>query len=94
MASIERLERLFFAISKGPVTFNKLCRASKLHPKTVRTYLGIIEYIQGNEKISIKREQFRVVVRETNDSRQLEKLKCPPTPKLHSQKISDLSQNG
>jgi len=58
------LERLFFAISKGPITFNKLCRASKVHPRTVREYLKFIEYIQAQEKISIKREGFKVVIKE------------------------------
>jgi hypothetical protein len=65
MVAINILEKLFFAISKEPITFNKLCRASKLHPRTVREYLKIIEYIQGQKKISIRRESFRVVIRDS-----------------------------
>ena len=49
MASIERLERLFSAIAKGPVTFNELCRRSKIHPRTVRNYIKIIEQRPGKK---------------------------------------------
>ena len=68
MASIDRLERLFFAISKGPVTFNELCRRAKIHPKTVRTYIKLIEFVQGKEKISVSRNGFRVVIRSTKQA--------------------------
>jgi len=37
------LEKLFDTISHEPITFNKLCRAAKIHPMTVRTYLKINE---------------------------------------------------
>ena len=63
MASIERLERLFFAISKGPVTFNELCRRAKIHPKTVRAYVKLIEFVQGKEKITVVRDGFRVIIK-------------------------------
>lgn len=63
MASIANLEKLYFAISKGPITFNKLCRASKLHPRTVRSSLRLIEYIQEKEKIVMQREGFKVVIK-------------------------------
>jgi hypothetical protein len=68
MASIERLERLFFAISKEPVTFNELCRRAKIHPKTVRKYLKIIEYIQKQNQIFIERKEFRVVISEKKNT--------------------------
>ncbi len=63
MATINNLEKLYFALSKGPITFNKLCRASKLHPRTVRSSLRLIEYIQDKEKIVMLREGFKVVIR-------------------------------
>ncbi|MCX6773069.1 MAG: hypothetical protein NTV88_04860 [Candidatus Micrarchaeota archaeon] len=63
MASITILEKLYFAISKGPITFNKLCRATKLHPRTVRRYVKLIEYMQGKEKITVEREGFKVVMK-------------------------------
>ena len=63
MATQEIMEKLFFEIEKGPITFNKLCRAARLHPRTVRNYLKLIEYIQTQEKISIQREEFRVVIK-------------------------------
>ena len=63
MASIERLERLYFAISKGPVTFNELCRRAKIHPKTVRAYVRTIEFIQSQKKIIVERVGFKVVIK-------------------------------
>lgn len=63
MVAINNLEKLFAAISKGPITFNKLCRASKLHPRTVRNYVKLIEYMQGKEKIVVQREGFKVVMK-------------------------------
>ena len=68
MASIERLERLFFAISKGPVTFNELCRRAKIHPKTVRAYIKLIEFMQAKEKIAVERVGFKVVVKNARES--------------------------
>ena len=62
MVAINNLEKLFAAISKGPITFNKLCRASRLHPRTVRRYLKVVEYIQKQEKVKIEREGFKVVI--------------------------------
>ncbi|MFA5105338.1 MAG: hypothetical protein WC506_00060 [Candidatus Micrarchaeia archaeon] len=63
MVAINNLEKLFSALSKGPITFNKLCRASRLHPRTVRRYLKVVEYIQMQEKVTIEREGFKVVIR-------------------------------
>lgn len=63
MVCLDILERLFRAISREPITFKKLCRSSKIHPKTVRSYLKIIEFVQSQEKIKIEREQFRVIIR-------------------------------
>ena len=68
MTSIERLERLYFAISKGPVTFNELCRRSKIHPRTARAYIKLIEFVQGKEKISVARDGFRVVIKATKQN--------------------------
>jgi len=62
MVVINNLEKLFFAISKGPITFNKLCRASRLHPRTVRRYLKVVEHVQKQKKVVIEREGFKVVV--------------------------------
>ena len=65
MVSLEILERLFHAIEPGPITFNKLCRATKLHPKTVRNYLKIAEWIQAQGKIIMERQNFKVVIRKS-----------------------------
>ena len=65
MVATEILEKLFFAISKGPITFNKLCRSARVHPKTVREYMKVIKYIQSQKKIMIEREGFRVVIKQT-----------------------------
>lgn len=63
MVSVDILERLFHAISREPITFNKLCRSSKIHPHTVREYLKIIEWIQSQDKITVERKDFRVIIR-------------------------------
>jgi len=62
MVSLEILEKLFDAISSEPITFNKLCRKTKLHPNTVRKYLKIIEAIQNQKKLMISRREFRVII--------------------------------
>lgn len=38
---------------------NKLCRTTKLHPKTVRNYLKIAEWIQAQGKIIMERQNFK-----------------------------------
>ena len=63
MLAKDIFEQLFHTISREPITFNKLCRASKLHHGTVKKYLHLIEYIQSQEKISIERKDFRVEIR-------------------------------
>ena len=63
MVQLEIAERIMAALSNEPVTFNKLCRASKLHPRTVRKYLEFIQEMQAREKIEIERRGFRVFIR-------------------------------
>lgn len=60
------LEKLFDTISHEPITFNKLCRASKIHPMTVRAYLKMIIWVQKQEKVEIERRDFRVIIRRLN----------------------------
>ena len=85
MVAIEILERLYFAISKGPVTFNELCRRSRIHPKTVRSYIKVIEHIQSQRRIAARRVGFKVVVQFT-DERHPDALKTLPcfSPKANS----------
>jgi len=66
MVQLEIAERIMAALSNEPVTFNKLCRASKLHPRTVRKYLEFIQEMQAREKIEIERKGFRVFIRKQN----------------------------
>ena len=65
MVQLEIAERIMAALSNEPVTFNKLCRASKLHPRTVRKYLEFIQEMQAREKIEIERKGFRVLIRKS-----------------------------
>ena len=62
MVQLEIAEKIMAALSNEPVTFNKLCRASKLHPRTVRKYLEFIQEMQAREKIEIERKGFRVLI--------------------------------
>ena len=62
MVQQEIAERIMAALSNEPVTFNKLCRASKLHPRTVKKYLEFIQEMQAREKIEIERKGFRVLI--------------------------------
>jgi DNA-binding IclR family transcriptional regulator len=66
MVQLEIAEKIMAALSNEPVTFNKLCRASKLHPRTVRKYLELIQSIQSNGKIEIERDGFRLVIIKRN----------------------------
>ncbi|MDO8339081.1 MAG: hypothetical protein Q7T16_00310 [Candidatus Burarchaeum sp.] len=63
MAKLEIAERIFDALTDKPVSFHKLCRRARLHPKTVKRYLELIEYIRSQEKISIERKDFRVEIK-------------------------------
>jgi len=66
MVQLEIAEKIMAALSNEPVTFNKLCRASKLHPRTVKKYLEFIMEVQSKEKIEIEREGFRVLIIKRN----------------------------
>jgi len=66
MVQLEIAEKIMAALSNEPVTFNKLCRASKLHPRTVKKYLELIQSIQSNGKIEIERNGFRLVIIKRN----------------------------
>ena len=59
------LEALFHTISREPITFNKLCKASKLHHSTVRKYLDLIEYIQSQPKVVMERKEFHIEIRKS-----------------------------
>ncbi len=66
MVQLEIAEKIMAALSDEPVTFNKLCRASKLHPRTVKKYLEFIQEMQAREKIEIERRGFRVFIKKTS----------------------------
>ena len=51
------------ALTDKPVSFHKLCRRTKLHPKTVKRYLELIQGVQSNGKIEVERSGFRVFIK-------------------------------
>jgi len=59
----EIVERLMDSISEEPITFNKICRSSKLHPRTVKRYLELIQIIQQQNKVTVERKGFRIYIR-------------------------------
>ncbi|MEW6584200.1 MAG: hypothetical protein AB1442_01165 [Nitrospirota bacterium] len=63
MPSTEIAERIFEALSDSPISFYRLCRKTKLHPKTVKRYLAFIGDIQAKGKIEIERDGFRVKIK-------------------------------
>ncbi len=62
MVQTEIAERIFNALTDEPMTFNKMCRKAKIHPRTARTYLGFIRAVQAKEKIEMELNGFRVVI--------------------------------
>ena len=71
MPSTEIAERIFEALSDSPISFYRLCRKTKLHPKTVKRYLAFIEDIQTKGKVEIEREGFRVKIRKNEHNHPL-----------------------
>ena len=69
MAKMEITEKIFDALSDSPISFYRLCRRTKLHQKTVKRYLALIQYVQSKEKIEIEREGFRVLIIKRNKSK-------------------------
>jgi len=55
-------EKLMEKIGEQPVSFRKLCRSSKLNPRTVKTYLELIEFIQNESLVQTKRNGFRLLI--------------------------------
>ena len=64
-------EKILESISEKPISFYGLCRRTKLHPKTVRSYLALIKQVQECERVSTEQQGFRVMIRK----------KTPPLPK-------------
>ena len=62
MTQISIAERLFTRLDEEPVSFNKLCRSAHLHPKTVKKYLEIIDYIQHQSEVKSERVGFRILI--------------------------------
>ena len=63
MTKKEIAEKLFERLSPEPVTFNKLCRSTHLHPKTVKKYIEFSQYVQKEKKVDVVREGFRLLIR-------------------------------
>ncbi|VVB58667.1 Uncharacterised protein [Candidatus Anstonella stagnisolia] len=62
MAQAEITDKIFEALSETPVSFYKLCRRTKLHPKTVKRYLALIKLIQNQKKVREEQHGFRVLL--------------------------------
>ncbi|MFA6328366.1 MAG: hypothetical protein WCY41_02895 [Candidatus Micrarchaeia archaeon] len=61
-------EKILEAISESPISFYGLCRRTKLHPKTVKSYLVLIKQVQACEKVSTEQQGFRVMIRKKRAS--------------------------
>ncbi|MFA5108518.1 MAG: hypothetical protein WC492_03235 [Candidatus Micrarchaeia archaeon] len=62
MTQLTIAEKLFTRLGEEPVSFNKLCRSSHLHPKTVKKYLEIIDFIQHQSEVKSERVGFRILI--------------------------------
>ena len=58
----EIIESIFGVLSGSPITLYALCRNAKLHPRTAKRYLGIIESVQAKEKVAFEPNGLRVMI--------------------------------
>ena len=56
------IDLIFEAVSDNTVTLYRICRRTKLHPNTVKRYIGIITSVQRKEKLQVERKEFRVLI--------------------------------
>ena len=56
------IDLIFEAIADNSVTLYRICRRTKLHPNTVKRYIGIITSVQKRERLQIERKEFRVLI--------------------------------
>jgi len=59
----EIIEKIFEAVTNSPMTLYALCRKAKLHPRTAKRYLGIIESVQAKEKVEKEWHGLRAMMR-------------------------------
>ena len=56
------IDLIFEAVADNTVTLYRICRRTKLHPNTVKRYIGIITSVQGKERLQVERKEFRVLI--------------------------------
>jgi len=59
----EIIEKIFEAVTNSPINLYGICRKTKLHPRTAKRYLGIIESVQAKEKIEKEWHGLRAMMR-------------------------------
>ena len=62
MVKNEIAEKIFEAISDKPISFYRLCRRTKMHARTVKKYLDLIQNVQSKEKVGIEQRGFRLFI--------------------------------
>ena len=58
----EIIEKIFEAVTNSPINLYGICRKTKLHPRTAKRYLGIIESVQAKEKVEFEPNGLRVII--------------------------------
>lgn len=65
MADIKNIEKILYFLSEKPVSVHQIVCTTKLHTRTVKKYLQIIQKVQEAPKIKSELHGLRILFRKS-----------------------------